>query len=95
VNKNLAEFDFRGQRSELKVTGDKKRKNAESSELTMHSTAYVAGRKQQSATDDIIAWPPGVTGYAGGKISACCLVCISETVDDSCFRNNRTVISRQ
>jgi len=32
-------------------------------------------RTQQAATtDDTIAWPPGVTGYASGKINACCLV---------------------
>jgi len=29
---------------------------------------------QQTATGDTFAWAPGVTGYAGGKISACCLV---------------------
>ena len=32
------------------------------------------GRTQQAATDDTIAWPPGVTVYAGGQISACCPV---------------------
>jgi len=32
------------------------------------------GRTQQAATDDAIAWPLVVTGYAGWKMSACCLV---------------------
>jgi len=56
--------------------GHKKRKNADSSPLTMHTRAYVVGRTQLSATDDTITLRgrPGVTGYADGKISACCLV---------------------
>jgi len=46
----------------------------------MHSRActvarpYAARGTQHAATDDTIAYRPGVTGYAGGKISACCLV---------------------
>ena len=32
---------------------------------------------QHAATDDAIAFRPGVTGYASGKISACCLVVIA------------------
>jgi len=40
----------------------------------MHSKACAIGGRQQAATDDAIEWPLGVTGYAGGKISACCLI---------------------
>jgi len=58
--KNLARI--RMSRSKVKVTGDKKRKTAESSPFTMHSKACAAGRTQQAATDDTIAWPPGMTG---------------------------------
>jgi len=68
------EFEFGVQRSKVKVTGVQKRNTAESSPLTMHSTACAVDRTQQAATDDTIAWPFGVTGYTGGKISACCLV---------------------
>jgi len=50
--------------------GQKKRKTDESSPLTTHSKSCAVGRMQQ---DDTIA-PPGVSDYAGGKISACCLV---------------------
>jgi len=69
--------------SKVKVTRDKKGKTGESSPLTVHSKACAVGRTQQAATDDTIAWSPRgdwVTavhakgGYAGGKISACCLV---------------------
>ena len=42
--------------------GQKKRKTAESSSLTVHRTAYVVGRTQQAATDNTIAWPPGCDG---------------------------------
>jgi len=67
------------------VTTDKKGKTAESSPLTMHSKACAAAisRTQEAATDDTIAWSPRGDwvmavhvdgGYAGGKISACCLV---------------------
>jgi len=58
--------------------GQKKRKTAESSPLIMHSRAcavdrpYAAkGRTQQQTIP--LCNCPGVTGYAGGKISACCL----------------------
>jgi len=49
----------------------------------MHTKACAVGRAQQAATDDTIAWligGDGVTavdadgGYAGGKISARCIV---------------------
>jgi len=69
-----------GQRSKVKVTGDKKRNTAESSPLTMHSRAsavarpYAARSTQHAATNDTNACRPGVTGYASGKISTCCLV---------------------
>jgi len=41
---------------------------------------------QQAATDDTIEWPPGVTGNAGGKISACCLfmACCGQTWLEVC-----------
>jgi len=77
------EFECQGQRSKVKVTRDKKGETADSSPLTVHSKACAVGRTQQAATDDTIAWSPRgdwVTavhakgGYAGGKISACCLV---------------------
>ena len=52
----------------------------------MHSKECAVGRgTQQTATDDTIAWSPrgdrltavhADGGYAGGKISACCLVTI-------------------
>jgi len=34
----------------------------------------LVGGTQQAATDNTIAWPPGVTDCAGWKISTCCLV---------------------
>jgi len=74
------EFGVEGQRS--RSPGTKKRKTAESSPLTVHSKACAVGGTQQAATDDTLAWPPGVTGYAGGKISACCLVYDDDNDDD-------------
>ena len=73
------ESGVKGQRSRSPRT---KNKTAESSPLRMHNNACAVGRTQQAATDDTTAWLPGgdgVTavdddGYAGGKISACCLV---------------------
>ena len=56
------EFECQGQMSKVKVTGDKKRKTAESSLLTMHSRACAVGRTQEAATDDTIAWPLRVRG---------------------------------
>ena len=56
------EFECQGQRSRSPGT---KMKNC---------WVIPVGRTQQTAADDTIAWQPGVTGYAGGKISACCLV---------------------
>jgi len=50
-----------------------KLKAAESSPLTMLEACAVGDTQQH----DTIAWPPGMTGYAGGKISACCVVCLS------------------
>ena len=71
------EFECRGQRSKVKVTRDKKRKTAESSPSTMHSRACAVaiGRTQHAARSNrrCHCVPPGVTGYAGGKIRACCL----------------------
>ena len=57
-------FVFGGQRSNVKGQGNRgqKRKTAESSPLTVHSKACAVGRKQQAATDDTIAWPPGGDG---------------------------------
>jgi len=44
------------------------------------------GGTQQAATDDTIAWPLRVTGYAGGKISACRLVLFKiNTVHNDCY----------
>ena len=37
-------------------------------------TAWAVRCTKHAATDDTIACRPGVTGCAGGKISACCLV---------------------
>ena len=62
---------IKGRRS--RSPGTKKRKTAELSPLTLPSKACAVGGTQQAATDDTIACRPGVTGYAGGKISACCL----------------------
>ena len=70
-------FECQGQRS--RSPGTKKRKTDESSPLTTHSKSCAVGRMQQ---DDTIA-PPGVSDYAGGKISACCLV--SSIVIVFCF----------
>ena len=49
--------------------------------MTLHSACavarpYAARSTKHAATDDTItiACLPGLTGYAGGKISACCLV---------------------
>jgi len=56
--KTSPEFECQGQRSKVKITGDKKRKAAESSPLTMHNNACAVGRKQQAAADDTTAWPP-------------------------------------
>ena len=72
------EFEGQGQRS--RSPGTKKTKTAESSPLTMHSRAcavarpYTARNALHAATDDTIACRPGLTGYTGGKISACALV---------------------
>jgi len=53
------EFECQGKGQRSRSPGTKKRKTAESSPLTMHSRACaVAGRTQQAATDDTIAWPP-------------------------------------
>jgi len=96
--KNLAQFECKGQRSKVKVTGEK-RKNAESSSLTMFgkANACAVGRTLHAAVGESIVCPPGGDGgravhvdgglravfvrsgprgrgYAGGKISACCLV---------------------
>ena len=60
--------------SKVKVTRNKKMKNCRVIPLTMYSKACAVGDTHQAATYNTIAWPPGVTGYAGGKISACCLV---------------------
>ena len=78
------DFECQGQRLKVKVTRDRKGKTVESFPLTLHSKECAVGRgTQQTATDDTIAWSPrgdGLTavhadgGYAGGKISACCLV---------------------
>jgi len=59
--------------SKVKVTRDKKYNEkllSRSSPLTLHSEACAVGGTQQASTDDTIAWPLGVTGYAGGKINA-------------------------
>ena len=79
--------EFKGQRSKVKVTRDKKR-NYRVIPLTMHSRACAVGRTQQAATEDTTACRPGVTGYAGGKIRACCLVfvcdeCIQDLLQSS------------
>jgi len=67
----------KGQRSRSPGT-KKNKKTAELSPLTMHCKACDVGRTQQAATDDTVgtmtsqqAWRH--SGYAGGKISACCL----------------------
>ena len=67
-----------GQRS--RSPGTKKRKTAKLFPLTMHcrACAVAIDCTQHAATDDTIACHPGVTGYAGGKICACCLVRSSE-----------------
>jgi len=41
---------------------------------------------QHAATDDTITCHPGVTGYAGGKFSACCLVLTSQLEIKTSFR---------
>jgi len=70
--KNLVRV--RMSRSKVKGQGHhgQKRKTAESSPLTMHSYACVVGRTQQVATDDTIAWRPGVTGYTGNGVFTRC-----------------------
>ena len=53
--------------------------------MAMHSRACAAARPytQYAATDDTIACRSGVMGYAGGIISACCLVVNIVVVDSS------------
>ena len=59
-----------------------KRKNTESSALTVHSRVFAVGRTQQAATDDTIAWPPGGDGLRRwekrrmlSSLSVCLFVC--------------------
>jgi len=53
----MSRLKVKGQRS--RSPGTKKRKNAESFPLTMHSKACAIGGTQQAETDDTTAWPPG------------------------------------
>ena len=69
--KNLTRV--RRSRSKAKVTRDKKT-TTESSPLTMHSRACAVDSTPLATTDDTTACRPGVTGYAGWKISAYSLV---------------------
>ena len=65
----------KGQR--LRSPGTKKRKTAESSPLTMHNTACAVARQYAANSNRRYHCVPIGTGgddYAGGKISACCLV---------------------
>jgi len=39
----------------------------------VHSKAWAVGRTQQSAADDTIAWPPGVTGSRECTLTAACV----------------------
>jgi len=68
--KNLAGV----RRSKVKLTGAKKNKT-ESSPLTLHSRACAIARPYAACSNRRYHCVlPGVMGYAGGKISACCLV---------------------
>ena len=50
----------------------------------MHGKAYAVRRTQQAATDDTIAWPPGVTAvHADGGLRA---VCVWSNIFSSTFR---------
>jgi len=61
--------------SKVKVTRDKKRKTIESSPLTMHTRACTVARPYAARSNRRYhCVPPGVMGYAGGKISACFIV---------------------
>jgi len=55
---------------------EQERNTAESSPLTMHTRACAVARPYAASSNrryHCVA-APGVTDYAGGKISACCLV---------------------
>jgi len=49
-------------RSKSRSPGQKYKKTAESSPLTVHSKACAVGVTQQAATDDAIAWLPSGDG---------------------------------
>jgi len=70
VQKSHPSSMVKGQRSRSPGT---KKQTAESSPLTMHGRACAVPRAYHQQTIPLRG-RPGVTGYAGGKISACCQV---------------------
>ena len=71
------EFECQGQRS--RSPGTEAKKTAESSPLTMHSRAFTVRRRSQVVRSKQqqtmpLRGRPGVTSYAGWKISTCCVV---------------------
>ena len=59
----------------VKVSRDKKRKTAESSQLTMHCKACAVRCIPRAAGDGTIALQPGVTGvHAVGGLRAVCIL---------------------
>jgi len=51
----------------------KNEKTTELSPLSMHSKACTVGHTQQTAADDSIVWPPGVTGAWQCTLSETCV----------------------
>ena len=60
------------QSSKAKVKGQGRQGQKNEKKLLSHPQAV--RRAHQAATDDTISCRPGMTGYAGVKINACCLV---------------------
>jgi len=77
VQKSRPSSHFGSKVKRSRSPGQKKRKTAESSPLTVHSKVCIVGRTQQAPTDDAIAWPPGGDGLRQRKnqrmLSSCLL----------------------
>ena len=69
----------------VKCQGHQGQKTAKSSPLAVHSSL------QHASTGDTIACRPGMTGYADGKISACCLVGVNASCSVQCFDSRKEI----
>ena len=71
------EFECQGQRSKVKVTGDKKRKSA----VFCSGVVFCGAVLVQHFFSGAVLWDAVL--YAGGKISACCLVFVRKLATTS------------